>query len=121
MRDRIRDGEITSMLPSLTTLTEETGLAPNTIRRAIKILIGEGLVYTVPGRGTRLAQLRELASDGTRARIMETHAGITAAEFGALPLGTRRALVAACYTVKVLPASKRGPGFRTEDVELTPR
>ena len=33
-------------------LTEETGLAPNTIRRAIKILIDEGLVQTIPGRGT---------------------------------------------------------------------
>ena len=70
---------------------------------------------------TRLAELRELATASNRARIMETHAGITAAEFGALPLGSRRALIAACYVVRVLPASKRGPGFRTEDVELTPR
>lgn len=51
LRERILSGEIT-VLPSLTDLTEETGLAPNTIRRAIKILINEGLVYTVPGRGT---------------------------------------------------------------------
>ena len=52
LRDRILGGEITSTLPSLTDLTEQTGLAPNTIRRAIKILIDEGLAYTVPGRGT---------------------------------------------------------------------
>lgn len=52
LRERIASGEITSVLPSLTDLTEQTGLAPNTIRRAIKILRDEGLVYTVPGRGT---------------------------------------------------------------------
>jgi len=52
LRERIISGEITSVLPSLTDLTQETGLAPNTIRRAIKILRDEGLVYTVPGRGT---------------------------------------------------------------------
>lgn len=51
LRERILNGEIT-VLPSLTDLTEETGLAPNTIRRAIKVLIDEGLAYTVPGRGT---------------------------------------------------------------------
>lgn len=51
LRERILSGEIT-VLPSLTDLTEETGLAPNTIRRAIKVLIDEGLAYTVPGRGT---------------------------------------------------------------------
>ena len=50
--ERILGGEITSVLPSLMELTEQTGLAPNTIRRAIKILIDEGIVYTVPGRGT---------------------------------------------------------------------
>lgn len=52
LRERILGGEITSVLPSLTDLTQQTGLAPNTIRRAIKILRDEGLVYTVPGRGT---------------------------------------------------------------------
>lgn len=52
LRERILNGDITSVLPSLTDLTQETGLAPNTIRRAVKILRDEGLVYTVPGRGT---------------------------------------------------------------------
>ncbi len=52
LRQRILSGEIASVLPSLTDLTEQTGLAPNTIRRAIKILRDEGLVYTVRGRGT---------------------------------------------------------------------
>jgi GntR family transcriptional regulator len=52
LRRRIQEGEITSLLPSLTQLSEETGLAIGTVRRAIKILQDEGLVYTVPGRAT---------------------------------------------------------------------
>jgi GntR family transcriptional regulator len=52
LRARITSREITSLLPSIMELTEETGLAPNTIRRAIKILVDEGLVQTIPGRGT---------------------------------------------------------------------
>lgn len=70
---------------------------------------------------TRLAELRELASDDARFRVLTAHTGITAEEFAALPLATRRALVAACYRVTVLPASRRGPGFRTQDVQLSPR
>jgi len=69
----------------------------------------------------RLGELRELASDDGRARILSAHTGISGQEFAALPLATRRALVSACYRVTVLPASKRGPGFRTEDVQLSPR
>jgi DNA-binding GntR family transcriptional regulator len=51
LRQRIRDGDLTSKLPSLTALTEETGLALNTVQRAVRVLKDEGLVYTVPGRG----------------------------------------------------------------------
>ena len=39
-------------LPSITYLTGETGLAVGTVRRAIAVLVDEGLAYTVPGRGT---------------------------------------------------------------------
>lgn len=52
LRTRIKSGEIRSVLPSIMELTEETGLSINTVRRAIRVLIDEGLVYTVPGRGT---------------------------------------------------------------------
>jgi DNA invertase Pin-like site-specific DNA recombinase len=69
----------------------------------------------------RLAELRELARGDADARLRGRHAGITLAEFLAEPLGTRRALVSACLEVTVLPASRRGPGFRTEDVRLVPR
>lgn len=56
--DRIRadilDGTIPPRepIPSLSSIQQDTGCAPNTIRRGIAILIDEGLVHTVRGRGT---------------------------------------------------------------------
>jgi len=52
LREQINRGEITAQLPSITDLTAQTGLAVGTVRRAIGILVKEGLVQTVPGRGT---------------------------------------------------------------------
>jgi DNA-binding GntR family transcriptional regulator len=54
LRDAIMSGEIPprEALPSIQYLVQETGLAVNTIRRAVGVLIEEGLAYTVPGRGT---------------------------------------------------------------------
>ena len=52
LRDRIASGEIGPRVPSLTVLEQETGLAVVTIRKALAILIDEGLIYTTPGRGT---------------------------------------------------------------------
>jgi DNA-binding GntR family transcriptional regulator len=52
LREQIETGKIASQLPSITVLTEQTGLAVGTVRRAINILVKEGLAQTVPGRGT---------------------------------------------------------------------
>lgn len=54
LRDRIRAGVYApgGPLPSITYLTGETGLAVNTVRRAVALLADEGYVVTVPGRGT---------------------------------------------------------------------
>jgi GntR family transcriptional regulator len=54
LRARIESGEIgpREPLPSITTLVQETGLAVGTVRKAISVLVEEGLAYTVPGRGT---------------------------------------------------------------------
>ena len=52
LREQIQCGKITRQLPSITELTAETGLAVGTVRRGIDILVKEGLVQTVPGRGT---------------------------------------------------------------------
>jgi GntR family transcriptional regulator len=41
-----------SKMPTIIQLVEETGLAPDTIRRAMALLAAEGLVRIVPGRGT---------------------------------------------------------------------
>ncbi len=55
LREGIAAGEIGPRMPSIMELTEETGLAVNTVRRAIKLLAAEGLVVTYPGRGTFVA------------------------------------------------------------------
>ena len=54
LRARIESGEIPpgGALPSLTYLVQETGLAVGTVRKAIKVLADDGLVVTVPGRGS---------------------------------------------------------------------
>ena len=54
LRQAIEDGtyEPHEPIPSIVALKQETGLAVNTIRKGIGILEQEGLVRTVPGRGT---------------------------------------------------------------------
>jgi GntR family transcriptional regulator len=54
LRTGITSGELQPRqpVPSITYLVGETGLAVGTVRRAIQVLIDEGLVQTVPGRGT---------------------------------------------------------------------
>jgi DNA invertase Pin-like site-specific DNA recombinase len=69
----------------------------------------------------RLAGLRARVAGAGRARLLGAHAGTTREGFEALPLDVRRALVAACVTVRIRPASRRGgPGLCTEDIELIP-
>lgn len=54
LRDRIAAGEFRpgDALPSEKDLVQEHGLARETVRRAVKVLRDEGLVVTIPGRGT---------------------------------------------------------------------
>lgn len=53
LRDLITSGEIGpgEALPSLNRMVQETGLSMSTVQRAVRVLLEEGLVYTVPGRG----------------------------------------------------------------------
>ena len=53
LRARIESGAIEPgrRLPSQTQLESDTGLSRSTIKRALEILKGEGLVTTSPGRG----------------------------------------------------------------------
>jgi len=57
LRARITSGELRKRdpLPSITYMVGETGLAVGTVRKAVGVLVTEGLVYTVPGRGTFVA------------------------------------------------------------------
>jgi DNA-binding GntR family transcriptional regulator len=56
LRARIESGEITGRLPSERELQQEFGSAPMTSRKAIRLLADEGLVRTVPGRGSFVVQ-----------------------------------------------------------------
>jgi GntR family transcriptional regulator len=58
LRDGIAHGELQprQAIPSITYLVGETGLSIGTVRAAIKVLVDEGLIYTVPGRGTFVTQ-----------------------------------------------------------------
>jgi DNA invertase Pin-like site-specific DNA recombinase len=69
----------------------------------------------------RLAELRGRIEGTARARLLGAHAGTTREGFRALPLDMQRALVAACVTVRVKRAGRRGgPGLRTDDIDLIP-
>ena len=53
----ITTGEIGAdeALPSLKRMIQETGLAQSTVQKAVRRLIEEGLVVSVPGRGVYVA------------------------------------------------------------------
>ena len=63
LRELIASGEITNQVPSITKLEQWTGLAVGTVRRGIDILVKEGLVETVPGRGTFVIDRRSSAGE----------------------------------------------------------
>jgi len=56
LRERIRAGEIGPRVPSIMELAEETGLSAATVKRALGLLRDEGVIFTVPGRGTFVAE-----------------------------------------------------------------
>jgi DNA-binding GntR family transcriptional regulator len=53
LRKRIEDGTypVRTMLPSIRTLADTYEIAPGTVRHGISILVDEGLVRGVAGRG----------------------------------------------------------------------
>jgi GntR family transcriptional regulator len=52
LRERITTGKTGPRLPSIMELADETGLSPATVKRALRLLRDEGLIFSVPGRGT---------------------------------------------------------------------
>ncbi len=55
LRERIRAGEIGPRVPSIMELADETGLSAATVKRSLALLRDEGVIFTVPGRGTFVA------------------------------------------------------------------
>jgi DNA-binding GntR family transcriptional regulator len=52
LRERIRTGEVGPRVPSIMELADRSELSPATVKRALRLLQDEGLIYTVRGRGT---------------------------------------------------------------------
>ena len=55
LRERIKAGEIGPRVPSIMELADQTGLSPATVKRALRLLRDEGVIVSVPGRGTFVA------------------------------------------------------------------
>jgi GntR family transcriptional regulator len=60
LRDRIRSGDLAPdrPLPSYMTLMQEHGVARGTAAKAVRVLVDEGLVRIVPGRGAYVTERR---------------------------------------------------------------
>ena len=60
IRGQIERGELAprSALPSESYLQQRYGVSRGTARRAVELLRSEGIVYTVPQRGTYVAEKR---------------------------------------------------------------
>ena len=52
LREGIKAGRIGPRVPSIMELADESGLSAATVKRSLKLLQEEGLIYAVPGRGT---------------------------------------------------------------------
>ena len=52
LREQAEALEPNEPLPSISRLCQETGLSVKTVRKAIRVLVDEGLVYTIPGMGS---------------------------------------------------------------------
>ena len=52
LREQIKSGKTGPRVPSIMELAEASGLSAATVKRALRLLRDEGLIYSVPGRGT---------------------------------------------------------------------
>lgn len=57
LRDRIKSGDLKpgQVLPSEKEIMDQAGIGRQTARKAVKVLRDEGLVHTIPQRGTYVA------------------------------------------------------------------
>jgi DNA invertase Pin-like site-specific DNA recombinase len=61
---------------------------------------------------------RQARADTPRLRLLRRNKGISLGQFRSLPLHVRRQIVAACYTITVLPSTVHGPGFNPDDIGM---
>lgn len=54
-------------LPSVRALAQELGINPNTVQKSYRILEQQGVIETIPGKGSILSQ-----KDAARERLLET-------------------------------------------------
>jgi hypothetical protein len=80
-------------------------------------LSAETAVRALASFDERISVLRSQMAMPARRRLLGRHLGISLAGLKAEPLAMRRALVAALFTITVLPA-QRGPGFDPETVRV---
>lgn len=106
--------ELASEFATLTRARAETASAIENPSSAHLLL----LLKRLDTLDKRLLELRELAAESAAAKLRQRHSGVSFDEFANLPLDVRRSLVQSCFTVIVLPASRRGPGFNPDDVQL---
>ncbi|RIQ36977.1 winged helix-turn-helix domain-containing protein [Jiangella rhizosphaerae] len=68
LRHRIERGDLKDLerLPSIAQFTDEYNLSVGTVRRALGILVGDGLLDILPQRGIFRACATEPATDTTR-------------------------------------------------------
>ncbi|HEV2376214.1 MAG TPA: winged helix-turn-helix domain-containing protein [Streptosporangiaceae bacterium] len=64
LRQRIADGELTGRLPGERYMAADFGVAIGTVRKALHILRGEGLIETVQGWGTYVQGYRPPGEGG---------------------------------------------------------
>lgn len=72
IRSQIQSGDIGPRVPSITQLSEQYQLSQATVKRALRVLADEGLIYAVRGRGTfvrsllrRMPQVRVIPGYGS--------------------------------------------------------
>jgi len=69
----------------------------------------------------KIAQLRSQMATTTKQRLLSRMAGITREQWDAEPIDVRAETVRTLFTVTVLPATKRGPGFDPDSVRVVRR
>ena len=57
LRERIESGDITNRVPSIKTLGQQYGISHVSVERALKLLVDEGVIYTVVGKGSYVKRL----------------------------------------------------------------